>query len=433
MDFGIVPIFLIGGVAVLGGLACLYLLVGYDLAPVSGLIGAQRWLLLGGLGAGIFAFSAKLFAIAMIVHFQPPHPDLTNPALVPSSPVMPLVEEAPHLPPLWKALPQVAPAPADNPTTAEKVVLGRRLFAEVRLSLDGTRSCASCHDLERGGADNNALSQGVDGALGGRNAPSVYNAAFQKRLFWDGRARSLEEQASGPLFHPAEMAMPNAQTIEHRLSGEVAYAPLFASAFGDETITFARVVKAIAAFERTLITPETPYDRFVRGEAGALSQVQLRGMALFQEIGCITCHAGPNFSEASVFSTGSGLRLFPAIETPRIDVYQLRQDKGAARVAARGLFRVPSLRNVALTGPWFHNGAVNDLSEAVRIMVTSQIGALLSEDPRQEQQIRWDMQAARLEINRPRVLTERDIGDIVAFLHALTSDRLAKAQTGAPP
>lgn len=429
MDFGVTPVLVIGGVAVLGGLAYLFLLVGRDLAPVSGLIGPQRWLLVGGLGVGVFAFSAKLLAIALIAHWRPAHPDLARPLLL-SSMAPATLEETPRLPPLWRALPEIAPAPADNPTTPEKVALGQALFFETQLSRDGTLSCASCHDLARGGADKRALSLGVGGASGARNAPSVYNAAFQRRLFWDGRARSLEEQAKGPLLNPVEMAMPDAQSIEERLRALPNYAPAFAAAFGDKEITLERVAKAIAAFERTLITPDTPYDRFVRGEAGALSPAQLRGMALFQEVGCITCHAGPNFSEASVFSNGAGFRLFPALETPLVERYPLRGDKGAARDAGRGLFRVPSLRNVALTAPYFHNGSVSDLAEAVRIMATAQAGALLSEDAREGKQVRWQAMAARLEIAQPRVLTARDIEDIVAFLHALTSDALAGAKTG---
>jgi cytochrome c peroxidase len=436
MDFGIIPVLSIGGVAVLGGLGYLFLLVGRDLAPVSGLIGPQRWLLVGALGVGVFAFSVKLVAIALIAHFRPAHPDLARPAFVSTVSSVP-IEDAPRPPPLWRALPVVAAAPAHNPTTPERVALGQRLFLETQLSRDGTLSCASCHDLARGGADTGALSRGVGGAFGARNAPSVYNAAFQKRLFWDGRVRSLEEQAKGPLLNPVEMAMPDALGIEQRLRMLPDYAPLFMSAFGDEAITLERVAQAIAAFERTLITPDTPYDRFLKGDAGALSQAQLRGMALFQEVGCITCHAGPNFSEASVFSKGAGFRLFPAIETPLVARYPLREDRGAARDAERGLFRVPSLRNVALTAPYFHNGSVSELAEAVRIMATSQAGALLSEDAREGMQVRWQAQAERLEIAQPRVLTARDIEDIVAFLQALTSDHLAKAKTrtmtGTPP
>lgn len=224
--------------------------------------------------------------------------------------------------------------------------------------------------------------------------------------------------------------MPDA-AIEARLREMPDYGPLFAQAFGDNRVSLDRVTKAIAAFERTLVTPDTPYDRFVRGDAGALSAPQKRGMALFQEIGCIECHSGPNFSEASSFSQASGFRLFPAIDNAWLDSFDLRADKGAAS-GARGLFRVPSLRNVALTGPYFHNGTVADLAEAVRIMAVSQRGVILSEDMREGQGIRWQPDQGRLGVSAAKVLTERDIEDMVAFLNALTSDRLAQDRA-APP
>lgn len=428
MDFDVAPVLIIGGIAVLGGFAFLFGLVGRDLAPASGPASPPRWLLAGGLGIGMVAFSIKLVVIAVISHGGPAHRQPTRSADE-AAPVMPAPSEMPPSP-LWMALPAVAPAPPDNPTTPAKIALGRRLFFETQLSADGTISCASCHDLKRAGADSRPLSLGVGGAIGARNAPTVYNAAFQKRLFWDGRARSLEEQALGPMLNPVEMALPNREAIEARLAALPEYAPLFAAAFGDRAITALRAAQAIAAFERTLVTPDSPYDRFVHGEASALNAGQLKGMALFQEVGCIRCHGGPNFSQASVFSDDAGLRRFPAVENSTLDPYDLRRDKGAS-TGERGLWRIPSLRNVALTAPYFHNGSVPALREAVRIMAASQCNAALADDARAGRSITWDSANASLGITDRRVLTAGDIDDIVAFLTALTSERLAR-QVAAP-
>jgi cytochrome c peroxidase len=433
MEFELGPILTIVGLSILGGFTFLVLLVGRDLAPAAGVVGPRRLLIVVGLSFGIVALSIKLVTIMLLSHMSL-HPRAATMAPPEgSAEILPVLFETLSRPaPLWKALPEIAPAPADNPTTSAKVALGRTLFFETRLSLDNSISCASCHDLARGGADGRSLSPGVGGTVGARNAPTVYNAAFQKRLFWDGRARSLEEQATGPILNPIEMAMPDARSVEARLREVPAYAERFALAFGNGTISIERVAAAIAAFERTLITSDTPYDRFVRGDINALTARQLRGMTLFQEIGCIQCHSGPNLSGASLFAADEGgLRIFPAVENDTVSRYPLREDKGAAGSGSdRGIWRIPSLRNVALTGPYFHNGSVATLGEAVRIMAASQRNVLLADDHHAGRTIVWQPDDARLSVTDRTVLTENDIADIIAFLESLTSDSLKRAAAG---
>lgn len=316
----------------------------------------------------------------------------------------------------WRALPRVAPSPVENPPSAAKISLGKRLFFDPNLSLDRSLSCASCHALEAwAGGDGEPVSVGIDGQRGDRNAPTVWNAAFQARLFWDGRARSLEEQALQPMLNPVEMGMPSARAVVERVQAVPAYPPAFRAAFGDPAIDIERIARAIASYERTLITADSPYDDFVRGDASALSDQQLNGMALFADVGCVLCHGGPNFSAASVFDPGLPLRLFPANPSALVAEHRLLPADGSPAA-----WRVPSLRNVALTGPWFHNGRVDDLREVVRIMASTQLGR------RDEHSIHWS--ANRLTVVDNAALTEGEIDDIVAFLHALSSRRLVEAR-----
>jgi len=326
----------------------------------------------------------------------------------------------------WEALPTVAPDPPDNPTTAVKAGLGERLFADRNLSRNREVACVSCHDLIAGaGVDGLRTASGVEGRTGARNAPTVWNAAFQSRLFWEGRAASLEEQAAGPLLNPLEMDMPSLGEVTHRVAADPAYPPLFAAAFGgDRGITGERIVAAIAAYERTLITPDTAYDRFVRGDTGALTSAQLRGMALFESVGCMLCHSGPNFSAASVFGPIAPYRLFPASKQP-LDAGLLADTKIAPRGSEQGVWRVPSLRNVALTAPYFHNGSVTRLEDAVRIMARAQLGLRLESDGPGELAVHCSPSDRVLQTAGSRVLGDREIGDIVAFVGALSSEALA--------
>ena len=239
----------------------------------------------------------------------------------------------------WEPLPLTAPEPANNPSTPEKIALGARLFADSALSRDGTVACVSCHDTKRGGgADGRQFSRGIGGQLGGRNAPTVFNAAFQAWQFWDGRAHSLEEQALGPIANPVEMGSTDLNAVVERLKADRSYVDAFAAAFGaGEPVSIERVAQAIAAYERTLITPDAPYDRFVRGDQSALTPQQVRGMALFESAGCADCHSGPNFSSASMLAPdrgGTGLQAVPGA-TLRLRC-EIRPDRGFRR-AGKGL------------------------------------------------------------------------------------------------
>jgi cytochrome c peroxidase len=298
------------------------------------------------------------------------------------------------------------------------VALGRKLFFDRRLSADETVSCASCHILREGGDDNAPVSTGIEGRRGTRNAPTVWNAAFLKRLFWDGRAGSLEDQARGPLTNPLEMGMPSYEAVERRVASITDYRTDFSRAFADEMpVTMANIAKAIAAYERTLITPETAYDRFVRGDDQALTEQQQRGMALFAETGCRSCHVDPTFSSAGTIRPFGIFRPFPVYAgNPLVEKYALLADGKPAA------YRVPSLRNVAQTAPYFHNGAVASLQEAIRIMAVSQLGKVLSDDERDDMRVtpqRGD--TLRLSVDHRRALSTQEIEDIAAFLATLSA------------
>jgi len=298
----------------------------------------------------------------------------------------------------WEALPEKAPAPADNPTTPAKVKLGQLLYLDPRLSSTGTVSCNSCHNVMAGGEDNRPFAAGVHGQTGGRSATTVWNAAFHATQFWDGRAASLEDQARGPVTNPIEMGMKSWNDVVARLKQIPEYQKLFEDAFGaNAEISEDNAVKAIAAFERTLITPNSPYDHYVKGKKSALTEQQVRGMKTFAEVGCIGCHSGPAFS--GQMGQGAGVfQKFPTFNNPFFEgKYNFTEDQGRFDVTKkesdRHLFKVPTLRNVALTAPYFHNGAVKTLDEAVRVM-------------------------AKLQLNRD--LSNQQVEDIVAFLNALT-------------
>ncbi|HEX8988313.1 MAG TPA: cytochrome c peroxidase [Rhodocyclaceae bacterium] len=436
MNFGILDIFAIGAVAILFAGIVLMPMVQFELGPSGRLAGRGRWLLAVALGMGVLAFTFKL-AVIVTVSTMPqvviaPLISGTN-ALVSAEPATPRLDPfaVPAAPPryVWQALPEQAPYPAGNPTTPEKVALGERLFHDRALSRDRTLACASCHDVRTGGVDHRATSLGIEGQVGSRNAPTVWNAAFQAVLFWDGRAPSLEEQAKGPPVNPAEMGMPTLDAVARRVAEDPAYRPLFDRAFGKGSpIDIDAIAGAIAAYERTLITPDSPYDRFVRGDAQAMSPAALRGMALFESLGCVSCHSGPNFSGASLFDTAAPLRLFPGNSSSFDARYGFARDVGLAPAGSkRGVWRVPSLRNVAVTGPYFHNGSVSDLAEAVRVMASAQLGRLTRDDPRSGRFVVWSAPDRMLSAIDRSALTDQQVDDIVAFLKSLTGDRLAAA------
>ncbi len=432
-----------GLVAVFIGITALVMLIRMDLAPIgsgqSTLNGGGRLFLGAALGIGIIAFSIKLLVVYLLSSYpeQTIAPLLLHSAQARTTPKPNFetiaAEKSLSSAQSWTALPTMAPAPLNNPTTPKKVALGKRLFNDPQLSKDRTVSCASCHDLEKyGGADGRDVAVGVDGIKGGRNTPTVFNAAFQSRLFWDGRASSLEKQAIGPLLNPIEMAMPSSQAVVDRVKENPAYHKAFKEAFGASvSITIDNIARAIAAYERTLITNDTPYDRFINGDDKALTPSQKKGMYLFQELGCKACHAGANFSGASLI----GLRRpFAHLRTDRLDIVaqkNLSHDKGRTSPNSQyGLWRIPSLRNVALTAPYFHNGSVKTLSEAVEIMARSQLNAIVGIPPEETdpEALSWSDQKQKFHLTKRKHVSHEDIEHLVAFLNALSSDRLKTHQ-----
>lgn len=300
----------------------------------------------------------------------------------------------------WQALPDAAPAPADNPTTAAKVELGKMLYMDPRLSSTGTVSCNSCHNVMEGGDDSRAVSMGVHGQTGGRSAPTVWNSAFHSVQFWDGRADSLEDQAKGPITNPIEMGMKDHDRAMIVIRNIPGYKPYFEKAFGKDSMNIDNAAKAIAAFERTLITPNSAYDKYVKGDKKALSAQQQKGMNKFAEVGCVACHSGAAFNgPENKIGVGFYAKFPTFTDNDYVAKYKLADDKGRAEVTGKAedvnLFRVPTLRNISDTAPYFHNGAVKTLEEAVRVM-------------------------ARVQLNQD--LSAQDSKDIVAFLEALTGE-----------
>lgn len=292
------------------------------------------------------------------------------------------------------SLPTVAPAPADNPTTPEKVELGKMLYHDPRLSSSGTVACASCHNVMLGGEDNRPNSVGVGAQTGGRSAPTVWNAAFNKVQFWDGRAASLEAQAAGPVTNPIEMGMKSWDDVVVRLKSIEGYQHAFDKAFGPNSISKDNATKAIAAYERTLITPNSAYDKYVNGDKSALNAQQIRGLEKANQLGCTSCHS------TAAFNGGGSFQKFPVYPNGYFEAqYHMSKDLGVAEVTKndsdKHYFKVPTLRNIALTAPYFHNGAVKSLDMAVRVMAKVQLD---------------------------KELNDADVADIVAFLNALTGE-----------
>ncbi len=267
------------------------------------------------------------------------------------------------------------PVPADNPMSAGKVELGRRLFYDADLSIDGTLSCAGCHGQHRGFTEGNATHPGVRGAPGRRNVPGLANVGYFRTLTWaDPDATSLERQFATPVFgeHPVEMGMQGqAGEIVRRLSADACYRRMFAEAFpgAAEAVSVPNTAKAIAAFERTLISRDAPYDRYRRGDRGALSPLQRAGERTFAQKGCGACHSGPDLTDGR----------YHAIAAPVGDDLGLMEKTGAP--GDRGAFRTPSLRNVAATEPYLHNGAAR--TTAFAILSHERAAANLTQDDAQ--------------------------------------------------
>jgi cytochrome c peroxidase len=294
---------------------------------------------------------------------------------------------------LFKPLPTQPPTLAGIPSTAERVELGKMLYFDPRLSESHTISCNSCHSVGLGGVDVMETSIGHRWQQGGRNAPTVLNAVFNTAQFWDGRAKDLEEQAGGPLVNPIEMGTTEAHVVE-QLRSIPGYVARFKQAFSDqaEPITFENVRHAIALFEATLLTPNAPFDRFLQGDEGALTAEQTEGLQLFMQKGCATCHNGVNVGGGMYAPFGvvekPGAAFLPPTDKGRFEVTKT--------VSEEYVFKVPSLRNIALTPPYFHTGKAWDLRQAVAVMGASQLGI---------------------------ALTDAEVDKITAFLHALTGQQ----------
>lgn len=276
---------------------------------------------------------------------------------------------------LFKPVPREVPAIKDNPVTPAKIELGKMLFFDPRLSKSGTISCNSCHNLSMGGDDNLPTSVGHGWQKGPRNSPTVLNAVFNIAQFWDGRAEDLKAQAKGPIQAGVEMANQPAAVVA-TLKSMPPYVARFRAAFPGEAdaVTFDNVARAIEAFEATLITPDSRFDRYLAGDAKALDATERAGLRTFVAKGCASCHNGVNFGGQSYFPFGvvkkPGADILPPGDRGRFAVTKTASDDY--------VFRAAPLRNIELTAPYFHSGQVWSLEEAVAIMSSSQLGATLT-------------------------------------------------------
>jgi cytochrome c peroxidase len=271
---------------------------------------------------------------------------------------------------MFKPLPEVLPAKASG-VEAEEVALGRMLYYDARLSKSQTISCNNCHKLDAYGVDNQPTSEGFKGQHGNRNSPTVYNSAAHFVQFWDGRAKDVEEQAKGPMMNPVEMAMASDKQIVAVLKSMPEYVDRFKQAFpGDkDPVTLDHAANAIGAFERKLLTPAR-WDKFLKGDATALTPEEKAGFNVFYETGCETCHAGTLLG-ANLYQKLGNVKPYPDTSDP--GRFQVTKEEGDQMI-----FKVPSLRNVEKTGPYFHNGKVTKLEDAVRQMADYQLGKKLT-------------------------------------------------------
>ncbi len=283
------------------------------------------------------------------------------------------------------------PLPLGVDLDAAQVALGARLFHEPRLSSDNTVSCATCHALGAGGMDKLARSRGVRGGVGGINAPTVFNSGLNFVQFWDGRAPTLETQIDGPIHHPLEMAS-NWQEVISKLAVDSAYVSSFSSVYKDG-ITASNIKSAIATFERSLITPNSRFDKYLQGDKTALTSAEQRGYEMFQSYGCASCHQGVNLGGNMYEKMG----LMGDYFADRGDLTEADKGRFNVNKSAESMheFRVPSLRNVALTAPYFHDGSAATLEDAVKVMVKYQLG---------------------------RPMPSNDLRDVVLFLKTLTGE-----------
>lgn len=282
------------------------------------------------------------------VSYLPRLPHLVAILLVAAGAAIQAQDEAPL------GLPRVK-HPKDNPSTPEKIALGKQLYFDPRLSLDNTVSCATCHDPQKGWSNGEAVATGVGGLKGGRSSPTIINSAYGRMQFWDGRAKDLEEQALGPIQNPIEMTMSLDKVVE-RLNQIPGYKQQFQDIFGTD-VTSDGIAYAIAAYERTVLSGDAPYDRFKAGDESALSESAQRGLALFNgKAQCSSCHSGPNFTDNAFHNVGVSIdKEMP--DLGRFEISGLEGDKGA--------FKTPTLREIARTAPYMHDGSQATLEEVI--------------------------------------------------------------------
>ena len=291
--------------------------------------------------------------------------------------------------------------PENNPVTPAKVELGKHLYFDPRLSKDGTISCATCHDPAKGWADNEPTSTGIGHQKGNKNSPTVINRLFSTDQFWDGRAKSLEEQALGPVANPVEMG----NTLEGMIANVnlvPGYKPFFKAAFGDEKVTQERIAMAIASFERTVLSGNSPFDRYEAGDETAMSESAVRGMQIFrdnQKGRCSICHAGFNFTDEKYHNLGVGTTQpdWEKTHAGRFDVTKQDKDKGA--------FKTPTLRQLTATAPYMHDGSEATLEATVEFYVKGG-----NPNPHLDPEM------------KPLTLTDQEKKDLVEFMKALTGE-----------
>lgn len=284
----------------------------------------------------------------------------------------------------------ISPIAAVEGLNADRVALGARLYHDPNLSKDGTISCASCHVIAEGGGDGKSHSPGVGGALGGVNSPTSLNSHLNFVQFWDGRAATLAEQALGPIENPVEMAN-TLEAVVAYLQSEPSYVDQFATAY-EGAITKENVADAIATFEHTLTTPNSAFDRWLQGDDAALNAQERAGLETFMEVGCASCHVGPGLGGTMYQRMGLVNSYFEGRELTEGDHGRFNVTKAESD---RHMFKVPLLRNVALTAPYFHDGSVTTLDDAVTKMAHHQLGVTLE---------------------------AQQVADITAFLHTLTGE-----------
>ncbi len=283
----------------------------------------------------------------------------------------------------------ITPIPQHIEVDEAKAALGKELFFDTILSVDNTVSCATCHDLDNGGDDGLRFSFGVDGKEGDINSPTVYNAVFNFRQFWNGRAKNLVHQAVEPITNPVEMAN-KLDALVQKLK-RTAYKNKFDKVYKDG-VTKENIADAIAEYEKTLITPNAPFDKYLRGDKNAITLKQKEGYTLFKDKGCIACHHGINVG-GNLYNKFGVMQYVSSKRLGRYEVTHQEEDKY--------YFKVPSLRNVARTAPYLHDGRFESLDEVVKFMARYQLG---------------------------QVITQEEIDKIVAFLHSLSGELPASAK-----